>query len=94
MRDRWETLWRARGIENDIYVLGCLNSEHLAASVICGPEGTLASSCSRGMITAILDLQRLKEIRKGEAETETQFVPALLKRRSGFLKEVGRRLIR
>ena len=89
MMDRWETLWRARAIENNVYVLGCLNAEHVAASVMCGPEGILASSHSRGLITAVLDLQRLKRIRKGEAETETQFVPALLKKRSQFLKEVA-----
>jgi len=93
MMDRWEILWRARAVENNVYVLGCLNAEQMAKSIICGPEGILTSSHSKGMITAILDLQRLKRIRKGEAETETQFVPALLKRRSQFLKEAGRRLV-
>lgn len=44
MMDIWETLWRARAIENKVYVLGCLNAEHVAASMICGPEGVLASS--------------------------------------------------
>ena len=90
--DRWETLWKVRAIENNVYVLGCLNAKHAAASMVCGPEGVLASSHNRGMITAILELQRLKEIRKGEVETETQFVPALLMRRGQFLKEVGRKL--
>jgi len=92
MMDRWETLWRARAIENNVYLLGCLNADHLATSMICGPEGILASSHSKGMITATLDLQRLKRIRKGEMETETQFLPALLRRRAQFLKEVGRKL--
>jgi predicted amidohydrolase len=92
MMDRWVTLWKVRAIENNVYVLGCLNAGHVAASMVCGPEGILASSRSKGMITAILDMQRLKEIRRGKVETETQFLPALLRRRSRFLKEVGRKL--
>ena len=92
MIDRWETLWKVRAIENNVYVIGCLNDDKIASSIICGPEGVIASSHSKGMITAILDLQRLNEIRRGEVETETQFVPALLRRRGQFLKEVGRKL--
>lgn len=92
MIDRWETLWKVRAIENNVYVIGCLNADKIASSMICGPEGVLASSHSWGMITSILDLQRLKEIRRSGVETETQFIPALLKRRSRFLKEVGQRL--
>jgi predicted amidohydrolase len=77
MMDRWETLWKARAIENNVYVLGCLNAEKTAMSMICGPEGVIASSCNKGIIQATLDLDRLKKIRRGELETETQYVPAL-----------------
>jgi predicted amidohydrolase len=92
MIDRWETLWKARAIENNVYVIGCLNAEKTATSIICGPEGTLASSRKKGLVQAILDLDRLKGIRRGELETETQYVPALLKKRGPFIRGIWQKL--
>jgi len=92
MIDRWETLWKARAIENNVYVIGCLNAEKTATSMICGPEGILVSSRKKGIIQATLDLDRLKRIRKGELEIETQYVPALLKRKEPFMREIWRKL--
>jgi predicted amidohydrolase len=92
MMDRWETLWEARAIKNNVYVVGCLNAEKTATSMICGPDGTLASSRKKGLIQAIIDLDRLKRIRKGESETETQYVPALLKKGGPFMREIWRKL--
>jgi predicted amidohydrolase len=92
MRDRWETLWKARAIENNVYVIGCLNAEKTAVSTICGPEGTLVSSRKKGIIQATIDLDRLKKIRKGELETETQYIPALLKRKEPLMREIWQKL--
>jgi predicted amidohydrolase len=94
MTDRWETLWKARAIENNVYVIGCLNAEKTATSMICGPEGTLASSRKKGLIQATLDLDRLRKIRRGELETETQHVPALLKKGGPFIREIWQKLQR
>jgi predicted amidohydrolase len=92
MQNRWETLWKARAIENNVYVVGCLNAEKTAVSMICGPEGILVSSRKRGLIQATLDLDRLEKIRKGELETETQYVPALLKKGGLFVREIWRKM--
>lgn len=92
MIDRWETLWKVRAIENNVYVIGCLNAEKIATSIICGPEGILASSRKKGLIQATLDLDRLERIRKGELETETQRILALLKKRGPFLREIWQKL--
>lgn len=47
------------------------------------PGGVIASSRNKGIIQATLDLDRLKKIRGGGLETETQYVSALLKKERG-----------
>lgn len=87
----WQTLWWARAIENNAYVITCVNAKNSVISVICGPEEILACSEREGMITAELNLGRLRKIREGKVETEIE--PALLKRRSAFLRKIGKKML-
>ena len=87
----WVTLWWTRAIENDVYVVQSINAKGSVASVICGPEKILAISRKEGMITAELDMDRLKKIREGTVETRIE--PALLKRRSPFLRKIGDKIM-
>jgi len=87
----WQTLWWARAIENNAYVVQCINAKNSVISVICGPEKILACSEKEGMITAELDLDRLRKIREGKVETEIE--PALLKRRNAFLRKIGKKML-
>lgn len=64
----WETLLRARAIENTCYVLG--SSQPPPASVgltmIVDPFGLVASTCTEneGIVTSQISLSRLDEVRK------------------------------
>jgi len=94
MMKSWQTLWKARAIENNAYVIGCLNAEKTALSMICGPEGIMASSREKGVIQATLDLDRLEKIRREELETETPYVPSLLEKGGPLLREIWQKLKR
>jgi predicted amidohydrolase len=91
-RDKaWITLWWARAIENNAYVIQSINAKGAVTSVICGPEMILSIGKKEGIITAELDMDRLRKIREGTIETRIE--AALLKRRSPFLKKIGNKMI-
>ena len=83
----WQTLWWARAIENNAYVIECVNAKGSVISSIYSPEKILARSREEGVITADLDIEHLRKLREGNIETEIE--PALIRRRSTLLKEVG-----
>jgi hypothetical protein len=87
----WLTLWWARAIENDVYVVQSINAKGSVTSVICSPEKILAIGRKEGMITAELDMDKLKKIREGSVKTRIE--SALLKRRSPFLRKIGETMI-
>lgn len=87
----WLTLWQARAIENDVYVIACVNAKGAVTSMICGPEGTLAIGEREGIITAELNMDRLEEIREGTVKTQIE--PALVRRRSPFLRKIGDKML-
>lgn len=87
----WLTLWWARAIENDVYVVQSINAKGSVASVICSPEKILAIGRKEGMIIAELNMDRLKKIKEGAVRTRIE--PALLKRRSLFLRKIGERMV-
>jgi predicted amidohydrolase len=87
----WLTLWWARAVENDVYVVQSINAKGSITSVIYSPEKILAIGRKEGMITAELDMDRLKKMREGTVKTRIE--SALLKRRSPFLRKIGETII-
>lgn len=66
--DTWKILIQARAIENLMYTVTCQNilGAEKGLSMIAGPEKLLAESTEEGVITAVLDLDRIKELREGK----------------------------
>jgi len=85
LRRSWRAVWLARAVENLAYVLGNVsiygNEEGLA--LIAGPEGVLAESSVEGVITADLDLERIRWLRSIDEELtlpkKYKVVPGLLR---------------
>lgn len=81
----WQTLIRARAIENLMYTATCQNLYGLESGVgiIAGPEGILAKSDEPGVIAATLDLDRIHWLRE---EEETVDLPKRYRAIPGTLR--------
>ena len=66
--DHWETLLRARAIENTVYVVGAAQtgSAYVGSSMIVDPMGVPVARLGdeAGVITADLTLERVREVRE------------------------------
>jgi len=85
LRDSWRTVWLARAIENLAYVLCNVSiyGEELGAALIAGPESILAETTVSGLISASLDIERIRWLRSVDEELTTpkkyRVVPGLLR---------------
>lgn len=81
----WQTLIRARAIENLMYTATAQNIYALESGVgiIAGPEGVLAKSDQPGLIVASLDMDRIRWLRE---EEETVDLPKRYRTIPGTLK--------
>lgn len=84
----WQKIHAARAVENNSYVIMSTYANEGVSSLICSPEGWVVEGRGEGITQAEIDLDRLREIRQNE-EIEDDFEPALLKRRSEFLRRIG-----
>jgi len=92
-RDKqWKVLWWSRAIENNAFVIACVNAKDGVTSIICGPEKILACKYREGMAIAELDLSNLRKIREGKSNVKITEI-ALLNRRGKFLKRIGNRML-
>lgn len=72
-QDHWNTLLRARAIENQAYVIGVNrvgtdpNEEYFGGSVIVNPDGSILLDCARqeGVFCADMDVARVARSRAG-----------------------------
>jgi len=81
----WQTLIKARAIENLMYTATAQNIYALESGVgiIAGPEGVLAQSTQPGLIIATLDMDRIRWLRK---EEETVDLPKRYRAIPGTLR--------
>jgi len=85
LRPSWRNVWLARAVENVCYVAGNVslygNEEGMA--LIASPEGVLIESTTEGVITAELDLERMRWLRSTDEELtlpkKYKTVPGLLR---------------
>lgn len=70
--DNWRLLVKARATENHVYVVGSCNIWGMedGLTIIAGPEDILAETRKTGIITATLDLDRIKWLREQDAALE------------------------
>ncbi len=83
--EAWKVLLWARAIENHVYVIAPQNIFGMedGLATIVGPEGILAESKKPGVITATLDLDRLKWLRE---HTQRMEIPKPYKSIPGLLR--------
>lgn len=94
----WKHLIWARAIENQAYIATCQNLYGMEDGIatIAGPEEILAVSKREGVLTATLDLDRIKWLRTQEQESFAlpfpfKALPCLLKnRRPELYRELSR----
>jgi len=85
LKASWRNVWLARAVENVAYVAANVSiyDKEEGCSLIAGPEGVLTETSTEGIISAELDMKRLRWLR--EADEELTFpkkyktVPGLLR---------------
>jgi predicted amidohydrolase len=85
LRESWKVVWMARAVENVAFVAGNVSiyEKEEGMALIAGPEGVLAESSTEGMITAKLDIERIRWLREVDEELTLpkryKTVPGLLR---------------
>ena len=85
LRESWRSVWIARAVENLAYVLANVSiySDEEGAAVIAVPEGVIAETTQEGVITARLDMARIRWLREIDEELtipkKYRVVPGLLR---------------
>ncbi|MEX2132620.1 MAG: carbon-nitrogen hydrolase family protein, partial [Acidimicrobiia bacterium] len=93
LTENWQTLVRARAIENLAYVAMTNNiwRDEVGAAIVAGPEGVVAGSGFDDLIVANLDLERLRWLRAHDDSIEEPksfaSIPGLLRFRRPDLYE-------
>ena len=72
LRNSWKNVWLARAVENVAFVAGCVSiyGDEEGMAIIAGPEGVLVESSTTGIITADLDIERIRWLREIEEELQ------------------------
>lgn len=85
LMDRWKIMVQARAVENHFYTVVCQNLYGMEDGIatIASPEGILAQSFGEGLITASLNLDRLRWLREHD---ETLDLPKAYKTIPGLLR--------
>jgi len=85
LKTSWRNVWLARAVENVSYVAGNVSiyGKEEGMSLITSPEGVVIESSTEGVITAELDVERIRWLRSQDEELtmpkKYKTVPGLLR---------------
>ena len=85
LKPSWRNVWLARAVENVAYVAANVSiyGAEEGCTLIAGPEGVLAETATEGMISVVLDMERLRWLRSADEEItfpkKYKTVPGLLR---------------
>jgi predicted amidohydrolase len=85
LKESWRNVWLARAVENVCYVAGNVSiyGKEEGMSLIASPEGVVIESSAEGVITAELDVERIRWLRSQDEELtmpkKYKTVPGLLR---------------